>query len=327
MLVGESPGSDECAQGTPFVGASGQLLDSMLAMAGIDRDACSITNVFQQRPPRNDVTWFFGSKKEHGKDNPWPANKGKYLKRGWWSEVSRLHEEVAKVKPKIVVCLGGTALWALTGEDKITDHRGTLLKSPHGNVIPTFHPAAVLRDYGQRPVVISDLDRARRHVTEGLKETLRTIKIPESRQDLEEMFGRLGQHALISADVETEAQQITCISLSPTSTLSYVVPIWAKHEPGWSAWSLATEVYFWSELRKLAQARRLLFHNCVYDLSYLHEYGIDPAWCPHDTMLLHHAAQPELKKGLGFMASLYLDNGSWKWMRTKSLKDINKRDE
>ena len=58
-LVGEAPGEQEALEGKPFVGSSGHLLDELLKMAGLARDEMLVTNVFQERPPKNDVSFFF----------------------------------------------------------------------------------------------------------------------------------------------------------------------------------------------------------------------------------------------------------------------------
>jgi DNA polymerase I-like protein with 3'-5' exonuclease and polymerase domains len=66
------------------------------------------------------------------------------------------------------------------------------------------------------------------------------------------------------------------------------------------------------------------FHNATYDLTYLDKYGIRPAGHIFDTMLRHHAFQPELEKSLGFLASLYVPTRAWKHLRKQAKAAINK---
>ena len=329
MLVGEAPGEDETYVGKPFVGAAGGLLSHILRTCDIDRSKCSLANVFSTRPPANNVFHFFQGKRESKKqEQPYPAYQAKFLKPEFFPEIARLKEEVAFVHPKVIIALGGTALWALTGLPKISDWRGTCVEGPGGiPVLPTFHPAAILRDYANLPIVIADEDRAKRRLEGPLVTQNKRILIPQSKADLEQLFNDLKDAPLIAADVETEDRQITCISLAPNPFLSYVIPLWNKNEPGNSAWSLSTEAFIYLKLRELAWEKRLLFHNGTYDLTYLMEYAIVPRLTPEDTMLMQHAAQPEMRKSLGFMASLYLDNAAWKYMGRKAKKDIDKTDE
>jgi DNA polymerase I-like protein with 3'-5' exonuclease and polymerase domains len=76
----------------------------------------------------------------------------------------------------------------------------------------------------------------------------------------------------------------------------------------------------------LASAIPKVFQNGVYDLQYLLRMGLTVNNCAHDTMLLHHSLFPEMKKGLGFLASIYSSEASWKLMRHEKA-DTVKRDE
>ncbi len=134
MLVGEQPGDAEDREGHPFVGPSGRLLDQALATAGIARDEVYVTNAVKhfkwERSPR-------GSKRLHKKPNdrevraclPW------------------LDQEIAVVRPQVIVALGATAAHALIGKDfRVTQGRGQAMGSPLAEaVFATVHPSAVLR--------------------------------------------------------------------------------------------------------------------------------------------------------------------------------------
>lgn len=162
MIVGEAPGYDEERAGQPFIGQSGQELTRMLHEAKIPRTECFITNVCKYKPPRNQMSlWRIQRKKD-------PQN-GFVWKDGFWVHPNviegciELEKEIELCEPNIIIALGNTPLWALTGNDKITKWRGSHLTTKAGvKVIPTIHPAAILRQWGNRMLVLHDLRIAER---------------------------------------------------------------------------------------------------------------------------------------------------------------------
>jgi len=139
MLVGEGPGADEDRLGRPFVGQAGRLLDELLAEQGLDRRAVYIANVVKCRPPRN--------------RDPEPDEIA----------ACRVHLErqLAIIRPRVVVCLGKVAAHVvLDTEEPISRLRGEVIPRDGRLVIPTFHPAYLLRTPGDRPKLASDLARA-----------------------------------------------------------------------------------------------------------------------------------------------------------------------
>ena len=132
LLVGEAPGAKEDELGIPFVGASGRLLDSMLAAAEIDREEVFIANVVRSRPPGN---------------RP-PKPKELRACAGW------LAEQVRIIRPKLIVTLGRFALQHFIPTGKITQLQGKVQEVEYGpstvSVLPLLHPSAVLRDPRQR---------------------------------------------------------------------------------------------------------------------------------------------------------------------------------
>jgi DNA polymerase len=143
-FVGEGPGADEDAQGLPFVGKAGQLLDRMIEAMGFDRDEVYVCNVVKCRPP----------------DNRKPEPEEMAACRPF------LEEQLELIAPRVIVALGATAVQGLLGTtDGITRLRGNW-KSYRGqiDVMPTFHPAYLLRN-----------PAAKREVWEDLQEVLRRI--------------------------------------------------------------------------------------------------------------------------------------------------------
>lgn len=328
LVCAEAPGADEEASGVPLTGQSGQLFDRLLKAVGLERGELSITNVFKIRPPKNEVGVFFAGKRESKgwPRSPFPTLKGKRLRPEYEEMVHATLAEIRASEAKVVVALGAVSLWAILGKDRITDYRGSPEEWEGRIVLPTFHPAAVLRDYSLLPTVTVDLDRARRFVQGVPPKISREVRVPENRGELEAMFAELRQAGRVALDTETERRQITMISLAPCEGVAYVVPLWDKKAPGWHRWSEETEVWFMQRLWELGQEVVLVMHNSLYDLQYLKECGIVPRYVPEDTMIAAHAREPELRKGLGYLASMHLDDKSWKYLGRKT-KDEEKDEE
>lgn len=137
MCIGEGPGADEDRLGRPFVGKAGQLLDRILEASGFDRKRnCYIANVVKCRPPGNRV--------------PEPAER-----EACWPN---LRAQIRLVQPKIVVLLGATALQALISpQARITRMRGQWIERDGIWFMPTYHPAALLRDPSKKRDVWEDM--------------------------------------------------------------------------------------------------------------------------------------------------------------------------
>ena len=136
LFIGEGPGANEDEQGLPFVGAAGKLLDDMLAMIGLKREAVYITNIVKCRPPQN-------------RD---PLNTEKDACIGY------LRRQVAMMRPKIIVCLGRIAAAELIKPDfKITQEHGQFFEKCGVQMTALYHPAALLRDSSKKPETFLDL--------------------------------------------------------------------------------------------------------------------------------------------------------------------------
>ncbi|MDR0753185.1 MAG: uracil-DNA glycosylase [Holosporaceae bacterium] len=137
LLLGEAPGAEEDRQGIPFVGQSGQLLDRILAAVGLDRTKIYITNILPWRPPGNRT----------------PTNQEIELFRPY------VLKHISLINPRVVICLGGTAAKALLQTTKgIVQLRGiwTKIDEISAKILPTFHPAYLLRSPSQKREVWLD---------------------------------------------------------------------------------------------------------------------------------------------------------------------------
>lgn len=323
-IVGEAFGAQEEIHQKPFMGAAGKLLTDCLTSAGIPRESCFITNVFHQRPPNNDVLYFFGSKKESASDLP-AYRPGKYLKADFRSIPEALFSELAIVNPNITIALGATALWALTGQNKISNWRGVaMLSQGNRKVLASYHPAAVLRQWELRPILIADLMKANREsITKELYVPKRRVCLAESIEDiLSFVENYIKADTTLAFDIETSRGHITSISFAPSESIVIVIPFrradWSNYWP-----DATSEVAAWNWVKMiLTSPCPKVAHNGVYDIQYLWmKMGIPVKNYTHDTMLLSHSLQPELQKGLGFLGSIYTNEIAWKEFRKQKDED------
>lgn len=136
MFIGEGPGADEDAQGEPFVGKAGKLMDMAFTALGIKRQEVYIANIVKCRPPFN--------------RNPEKDEEQACL--------NYLRNQVILVKPKVIVLLGSIALKNVLGNDYgITASRGKWIEKKGIYYMPTWHPAALLRDETKKIDFINDL--------------------------------------------------------------------------------------------------------------------------------------------------------------------------
>ena len=168
MVLGEAPGAEEERVGLPFVGASGKLLIKVLEEYGFTRKNLYISNVFWERPPDNDVSYFFTKKTgTDEKANQFPLYKNSYLKKEWENQIYRLQEELEMLKPQLILTVGAVPLWALTGLDKISEVRGhpRIINGPvkykYSVILPTFHPAYILRNRSMMDEFKRDIARVK----------------------------------------------------------------------------------------------------------------------------------------------------------------------
>ena len=139
MFIGEGPGADEDIQGLPFVGKAGKLMNMAFRGIGIKRDEVYIANVVKCRPPQN----------RNPEDDEVLAC------------LDYLRNQVLLVKPKIIVLLGNVALKNILGKEYgITSARGKWIEKNGILYLPTFHPAALLRDESKKILFWNDLKQA-----------------------------------------------------------------------------------------------------------------------------------------------------------------------
>ena len=154
MFIGEGPGADEDRLGEPFVGKAGKLMDKAFQALEIHRDKVYIANIVKCRPPQN--------------RNPKEDEATACL--------DYLRNQVVLVKPKIIVLLGSVALKNILGKEYgITASRGKWIEKKGITYMPTWHPAALLRDENKKIDFIKDLML----VTERVNQVVKNIDYTE----------------------------------------------------------------------------------------------------------------------------------------------------
>lgn len=371
VIVGEAWGQSEAQLRQPFVGESGKELWRLLAEAMPDKvndnwhrahdlhryglawvseraswladTSVLLTNVLALQPRGNRIDDLCKSKKDlqaeerFGNYHAPAIAKGKYLDPQYFSELARLKEELAIARPNLIICMGNTACWALLHATNISSIRGAVALghesgcAANSKCLPTYHPAAVLRQWNWRPLVVADLQKAAREavfpeIRRPKRQVLVNPTIEEVCQFTELMLAQGPR--LLGADCETKWGQIEMISFAPSRHQAISIPFIDSSKPGWSYWpSEAQELMAWQCVKWLLESDiPKCFQNGMYDLQYILRMGIRPGALDEDTMLLHHAMYPEMLKGLGFLGSTYTDEASWKLMRRKR-PDTEKRDE
>lgn len=320
--------------------------------------SCALTNVFNIHPLANKLEYLCVGKSEGGGIAPSPSlpilrqPRALYLHSRYLPELFRLRSEISLSKPNLIVALGATASWALLCATNIGSIRGTVAASSPiweaGNVqgevggeaeafpkiLPTYHPAGVLRNYSWRPVVVADLVKAFREAQfPEICRPRREILVNPTKSEMTTWTAATlaSPPPLLSCDIETKSGQITCIGFARSTSEAMVIPFVDLSAANKSYWpALSDEVLAWECCKALlvSPSCALVGQNFIYDLQYLTSLGLRPNALTHDTMLLHHSLHPEVRKGLGFLGSIYTNEASWKLMRKrKDENETNKADD
>lgn len=331
MLVGEAWGEQEERAGEPFVGASGQELNRMLQEAGLLRSECYVSNLVNARPPNNDLGAWIAMRKKDVTAAHVELRDRKVLpivKEGH----ARLLREIDLVQPNVVVPLGNSAMWALTGHWGILRWRGSELRADgpglQPKVVPTIHPAAVLREWALRPTVLADFRRIKRHLAS------REYTLPAWNFILRPSFGQVCftlKHLLakleapdplwLDFDLETKHGHIDCAGLSWSRDEAICIPFlaWGKPEGYWSLDEEAEIIHFLYRVLRHPRVR-VRGQNLLYDCQYtLRHWHFIPR-VAQDTMIAWHVCFSGMRKSLDFQASLLCehycqwkpDKESWK---------------
>jgi DNA polymerase-1 len=285
----------------PFVGRAGQLFIRLLDRVGIERSACYIDNVFQERPPGNDVT-------------PWLDLSKKYVVENacYRENVAALKQRLKACTANVLVAVGGTALYALTGQRAITKRRGSILKStllPGRKVIPIIHPSAALRTYLDTHLIAHDL---RRIVDQSFTEEINLLDRelltePSYRETIDFIEDcRRGGHDAVAYDIEVTRGEVSHLSLSPHASRAISIPFLFG---GKNYFTPDQEAQIWREIAGLLEDTNVpkVGQNLSFDATFLfRKFGIRSRPL-HDTMIAQAIIFPDFPKGLDFIQSMYCE--------------------
>lgn len=361
-LIGEAWGAEEEKVRHAFVGASGRELARMLHAAGVapalphkypspfemvdywrmcrDTHGIHIFNVYNDRPARNDFEAMFLVPRDQADFNIslMPIKKGLYIGTKLAPYIIELRDLLAAVRPNITICLGNIACMAVLGEARITAIRGTLSTSRFCNdikVLPTYHPAHILRNWPLRVIAVGDLQKAgfqagfpeirlqERWITvqPSLQEIKDWLAVPASRYtvDIESgqaLFTKAEKKNMTKQQLRILGEQISMVGFARDRHHALVIPFMTRNKPNLHYWEFPEHEVLALQLVQEALAKPIpkTFQNGMYDIPMFLTYGLVPSMCEDDTMLLQHSLFPEQMKGLGFLASVYADAPAWKSM-------------
>lgn len=322
MVVGEAPGEDDIKVGKPFVGASGGMLEEWLRGIGVRREHCYLTHVAKYRPFGGEISSWIAHKRSD-------KTEEHVLVNDWWVDpilaqgVEELKEEIARIKPNLIVALGNTALWALTGNTGIEQWRGSLCKHEGYKVIPTMHPIQVLRQYEWNPIVLEDFRRIKKHMEfPELPTVTENFIIRPSFASVMDFLSKVGRK--FSVDIETKAGEIDCIGIGTSNTDAICIPFMCEKGSYWSE-DEETEIMYRLYQILTNPLAEIIGQNFAYDAAYIHRKWMYWPGCTWDTMIKHHSLIPSggailtetdkgkkggagaVKKNLGFLSSIYCE--------------------
>lgn len=316
VFFGEAPGKDEDDLGRLFVGAAGQFLDRGFRQVGIIRSEVLIANLFDQRPPNNDAKYFFQDKS--CTKLTWEGEEHLAARREWLS----------KLRPNVVVALGRHAMYLLTGKDKINKWRGSVLPCTlvEGlKVYPMFHPSHIQRMLSEPrdrigmerkldkqnllPLFQIDLKRAKEQSEfPEIRYPQRNFEIVWNAFEAIARIQALGP--LAAVDIETLQSEsgpfLWFIGFSDSPERAFTVPFLQNFR---FARSAEEDAELLVEVSKffLDPTKQKIFQGGQYDLAVLGRYyGLRVAKGSYqDTMHLHHATYPYMRKALHVLSSIY----------------------
>lgn len=318
ILIGEALGEDEIRYGKPFQGYSGQELTKMLGEAGLNRDDCFLTNVVHERSP-----WKYFYKVGEAKKKGIERVDGRYPRANVLAGRNALREELSSMSPNLIIPLGDVAFWAVTGKtDGITKWRGSVLETEFGKVLPTFNPAAVMRNWPSRWFSVADFRRAAReqHYPEVQKPKWNFTIRPTLDQALELLDSIKGK--TVAADIEGYSGDMSCVGFATSALDAFCIPL-TTPENVEGYWSADDELKITLKLKEILTdpTTHIIWQNGQYDLEcFVDQYGYLPN-ISDDIMLMTHTCFPGMKKSLDTQASLFCDYYSYWKDNNKTWRD------
>ena len=327
VILGEAPGREEDAKGTPFVGWSGnKLFSDLLPRANIYREDCLVGNVCPVRPPNNKLHQLYS------------------IKVNLDEEMEQTRRWLTAHPRDLVIALGNTALECLAGQRNISLYRGSLLTNPGGAPTPhhTYpfdiyvmnHPAAIARDWQLDAICKVDAKKLRhirqspagefniekKHLYMYGQEVQRDLRsrtvIPTERSCgyfLNFLHDAKNSRAPFAFDIETYNETITVFGLATSATRAVSIPFTGQ----FSEFEEATLIEAIRDLLDTSVPK--ITQNGIYDCTLLaDQWKVQVRGAVYDTMLMHHCLYSELPHSLAFLTSVYSYEPFFKQMAKES---------
>lgn len=336
IVLIDYPGKTDLLTRSLLSGSTGRLFwDAWNSTALKHEYDRQIWSVLPTRPGDGKLESFCVSKKEAeqacGGAYPYSYIKsGKWLHPRFFPHLVDLENKLKESKPNLVLALGPLACWAMLGDARLTIHRGTCSQGLAGcKVLPSINPNTLMRDFSQLPILTADLMKAAREAQwPEVRRPRRRVLVPETREDLDAVCSELMKQSKLSLDIETipAAKQITCVGFGVSPELAYVFPFTDKNKESGNYWgNPLDEIHAWCCVKQICKnpAIEKVLQNGLYDIQWLWRICNIPVYgFRDDTMILSHCLYPELPKSLGFLGSIYTNEGSWKLMRRFEEKEL-----
>lgn len=305
MIVGEAPGFEEEIAGEPFIGAAGREMKAQLREAGIDINECYVTNVCKYRPPENDMGEWITDKKTVGKKKGFVESNGRWAHPLVIEGAMELAAEINDVSPEVIIGFGNTPLWALKGAWGISNWRGSELTTAGVPFVPTYHPAAILRNWANRPQVLHDLRyRVKRRLDSGF--VVPEYKFNTSPTFLEAMeWIDSAKDCDLAGDIETAAGKTLCLGLAKESRSALCIPFINADGVYWHPDDYKELI---DALIRMGTKVRWIGQNWNYDAQYLLEDFNWLRYCDFDTYIAQSVLFPGSERALGYLSSMYCEH-------------------
>lgn len=287
MIIGEAPGQIEDTTGIPFSGDVGNLLEETLRHIGLTRKKCYITTVVKCIPLDE------------------KTKKSRLPTPGEIKACSEyLEEEIQKVKPKVIVALGNTALKRITNFSNITKTHGMLFNNEKYNckVLASYHPSFILRNDSttNRDNFIQDFLRLKAEISVGAGTVEHNYIVIETIEDFKDLISGIGRNEIVSVDTETtgldfQKDRIIGISFSWKEFTGVYLPLSGMNEiPLWKPEELS---YMMSEINTALVGKKCILQNSKFDFKMLKKLGINITNF-YDTMLAFYLLDENVGHGL-----------------------------
>lgn len=332
LVLGEFPNLNE---ELPFSNGYWRYFKLKLAQAGIAPADCHYINVFN-KPAAS--SWSFVQESKSGSaPNIGALGRKQYIRMEFAAQVDAVRKYIRTVRPNLVLACGNIATLVAVDDNLASRCRGRItagLPSIDGvKVLPCYHPRDVLQDEKNAPVFLADLHKAKREsVFPELRRPQRWLHLRPSVDDLEEFWQQyIASAKYLSIDIEAKGDIITCVGVAPSKDRALVIPFFDEEQKSGNYWEqVRDERIAWQFVARCCAVphAEIVGQNFSYDAMQLWKrMGIaSPAW-RHDTMILHHALQIEMRKSLGFQASIYSDELAWKFLLHKKADDKSGKKE